>query len=606
MLISVYQLYKTGLDPSYTNVYDGYNSLSEYSTFLNSFPVKTDLIDVYPDGNNKSIKSIDGNTFLVVNLRSEEVLRKGYNYAKILYVYDDPDEGFQEQALYYFIIKVESLNDGNTTGKIPSCRLTLKYDAWANNYIDYISANDHFQHVIRGTINHKIAQPSPSKIGVIPFSDRYVMQPNSKSINKRIGSNILWLGLRLDRESVTVTNSDGTAVEPSGLDSQKYNYIFYYPLKYYGEDRQDDFTIYTSTFPVTCRGGSKTLQIPDYLLKSTSVLEAWVTFYGFSYNPSESNVTINGNAYMVSWEGVSAQMISSSSIQDFSESISIYESIFYQPPENKGFETLQHSEEGLNIYPIKGKSLKIGDTIVPLNYNGVANYNISIVRDNSLIPTISITGQLGSDEHITMLKKTLNSTSYKIALIKDSLEIYMRNNGNLIENKRLQASMGVAIGAARIASGALSHNLGGIISGVDAGFSSIANGMAIDAQIKDADNALDQYSIPPVIGTDDPFIDGVYLIDESVRGEDTLIPYFYDIHSNGNYVDTAYPVSQNNKELFDYIQTTNCKLPNIPNFNFREEIEKAFDRGIRKFHITATNTEALINCESEYGNPMLT
>ena len=605
MLVANYQLFKTGLDPAYTNVYDGYTTETQYYNFLNTFPVKTPVVDILPEGNNRSIKSKDGNMFLVINMAYDDIMYYGYNYVMLDYVkiYDE----FESPRRYYFITNVESLNDEYTptSTRNPSCRLTLKYDAWSNNYLDYISSSEHVQHVIRGTINHKIAQPSPSKIGVIPFSDRYVLQSNSKSINKRIGSNILWLGLRLDRESVTVTNAEGATVEPSGMDSQKYNYIFYYPLKYYGEDRQEDFSIYTNSFPVNCSGGSKSLQIPDYLLKSTSVLEAWVTFYGFSYDNSADNVTVNGYAYRVSWSGVTANMISSSAVQDFSEAISVYEEIFYQPTENKGFETLQNTEEGLNIYPIKGKSLKIGDNIIPLNYNGVANYTISIVRDNSLIPTISITGQLGSDDHITMIKKTLNSTSYKIALIKDSLETYLRNNSNQIENKRLQVSMGAAIGAARIASGALSHNLGGIISGVDSAFSAIANGMLIDAQIRDADNALDQYSIPPVIGTDDPFIDGVYLVDESVQSEDVLIPYFYDIHSNGNYVDTAYPVSQNNKELFDYIQTTNCKLPDIPNFHFREEIEKAFDRGIRKFHITATNTNALINCESEYGNPTL-
>ena len=596
MNVYAYQLYKTGLDPAYTNVYDGYSSVTEYLTFLENF-TKTGFITVpLPQ---RSIKEKNGNTFLVVSMKAVELIDTGYNYCCIQYM---SDETSAAKRVFYFITDVESLNDANSVNGNPSCRLTLKYDAWANNYLDYIRSSNHVQRVSRGTINHAIAFPSTNTKTVIPYSDLYMLKPNSKSINKLIGNNILWLGIRFATEGVVV-KSGGTQVYPA-IPSQGYNYIFYVPLTKINATNGFDVIDPLYNRKIQTSFGKQGIGIGS-ITDSPTVLDAWVTYYGADTTTnSDGNEVLNsGYIYSVTYSDKTYEMVWAPNAT-YTENISVGVTMNNPPlPSLNGYDELSNIEEGMNIYPIKGKVIKCGSQEIPLAYNGVTNYEITIKRENSIVPKLSLTALLGSGNNITLLEHSLNSTSYKVAKIVDSLEVYMLNNGNLIENKRMSAAFSAVTSAAMLGVNAYAGNAIGAIGNVGSLVQAGISGASIDAQIRDADNALDTYSIPPSIGTDDPFIDGVYIVDVEVLSEDVRLPYFYDIHCNGDYIESAYPVSTNYKKCFDYIKTLNCSLPDIPVLTHRKEIEDAFNRGIRKFHIDYEYDVPLLNLESEYANP---
>lgn len=596
MNVYAYQLYKTGLDPAYTNVYDGYTSVTEYLTFLENFS-KTGFITVpLPQ---RSIKEKNGNTFLVIQMKATDVLITGYNYCCIQYT---DDETSAARRVFYFITEVESLNDANSVNGNPSCRLTLKYDAWTNNYLDYIRSSNHVQRVSRGTINHAIAFPSTNTKTVIPYSDLYMLKPNSKSINKLIGNNILWLGIRFATEGVIVKSGD-TQVFPA-IPSQGYNYIFYVPLTKINATNGFDVIDPLYNRKIQTSFGKQGIGIGS-ITDSPTVLDAWVTYYGAdTTTDSDGNEVLNsGYIYSVTYSDKTYDMVWAPNAT-YTENISVGVTMNNPPlPSLNGYDELSNIEEGMNIYPIKGKVIKCGSQEIPLAYNGVANYEITIKRENSIVPKLSLTALLGSGNNITLLEHSLNSTSYKVAKIVDSLEVYMLNNGNLIENKRMSAAFSAVTSAAMLGVNVYAGNAIGAIGNAGSLVQAGISGASIDAQIRDADNALDTYSIPPSIGTDDPFIDGVYIVDVEVLSEDVRLPYFYDIHCNGDYIESAYPVSTNYKKCFDYIKTLNCSLPDIPILVHRKEIEDAFNRGIRKFHIDYEYDVPLLNLESEYANP---
>ena len=598
MLIVAYTLYKTPLDDEYKNVYDNYTSISDYHTFLTTYAEHTEQRTVdYP--NQRSVKSINGDIVIPIDgLRADEIISNGYNYVEVLY---QKSSSSASQPVYYFIQKVESLNDhwkDSDTGK-NACKLFLKYDAWTNNYLDSIKDSTHQQSVNRATISHRYTSTNNNiclKTDIIELKHTY----ENVQLKNIIGYGILSLGVSLSKEAVI--RRGGTDVNT--IPAQNYAPVVYIPLVNVNLTGIGPFLLkdsYGETIPID--GTGMDYSIPDYL-NDARVLNIWLTYYGVSassvLSPDSTYPLLDGQSIVevtLSTGDVPFKAISAPHY-NFGTQISVYNTVDDAGSNISGYEMLKEYSEELNLYPFKGKGLLIGNSILPLKYAGAQYVGVNISRDNSTTANITIECP-GMYKTRTQL---LDSLAFPVGKYVDSLELYYMNNQNQIGVKTAKSISNMAFGAVSGVIGGYAFGPIGAMGGMQSLTSGMFDYAMLNAQAADIDNALDNYSIPSFIGSDSVYIDGVFVVDCEINDENLKRQFFYDSHCNGIRVADSMTAGQVNKELFDYMRTNGCNLPDIPILVHRREIEKAFDRGIRKFHITATNKQAAFNCEAEYAN----
>lgn len=618
MLVANYQLFKTGLDPAYTNVYDGYTTETQYYNFLNTFPVKTPVVDILPEGNNRSIKSKDGNMFLVINMSYDDIMFYGYNYVMLDYVkiYDE----FESPRRYYFITNVESLNDEYTptSTRNPSCRLTLKYDAWANNYVENIRNDTHMQKVARLTQNHYLpgAGETPQ---VIVKNDVPNMEPTSRNLNydNIVGEGLLCLGMQLAYEKCSIKNGD-IEVKDSVMPSQRNAPVIYVPVKWYTKDAgtTGTITLIDSSGDIrTVIGSNGIFTLQDYV-NHVAVLDAWLTFYGCNVSEipdSEGRYQLI-NSYIVnvdlyttgeetplSFTAIAATNYTYTKVIDCRNYLQFPSTTDYS---KQGYAELSQFSEELNIYPFKSKALKVGNDFLNMSINNVQTQSITITRNNSTTAYI-VWNRFTNNNART----ALNNKDFQVGKYVDSLELYYMKNSNIaqVNEARAWTKIGFATAKSAIGAGLLSATGGTVGYGsLTSGFENLAGGIldihTIDAIARDANNALDSYDMPPNIGSDSYYFDGVFECDTSIENETSKMSYFYETHFNGSYVSGYATINNTERKFFDYIRTEGCSLPNIPVLTHRIEIENASNRGIRKFHINYTYKPPLISLDAEYCN----
>ena len=614
MLIVAYTLYKTPLDDEYKNVYDNYTSLSDYHTFLTTYAEHTEQRTVdYP--NQRSVKSINGDIVLPIDgLRADEIITNGYNYVEVLY---QKSSTSASQPVYYFIQKVESLNDhwkDADTGK-NACKLFLKYDAWTNNYLDNIKNSNHVQKVNRMTLNHYYSMNGENPT-VIVKSDIPTLEPTSRStdFNNIVGEGLLCLGIRLAYEKVDITNYNDVNVKDSVMPSQRYAPVIYVPVKWFKKD-DTYISLKDSSGQLLNIGGKNSIFTTQDYLNHVAVLDAWLTFYGTNVNETknEDGTYSLQNSYIVkvdlkttdtvdkTFYAVAAYSYSYAVSVDCDNYLALPSSSDYQ---KSGYDELKNYSENLNIYPFKSKALKIGSNIINLSINNTKSQIISISRNNSTIAYLN--WERYTNENF---RTPLNSMDFHIGKYVDSLDLFYMNNSNSLVTEQSRAisklTFGIiktGIGTGMMAATGGAFGIGSTIGGARDLTNSIIDLYAIQDRISDANNKLDSYSIPPQIGSDSYYYDGVFVTDMRINDEATIKSYFYECHTNGSFVCAYATVGNTEKDLFDCIKTVNCNLPTIPIIAHRKEIETACDRGIRKFHITATNKQAAFDCEAEYAN----
>lgn len=614
MLIVAYTLYKTPLDDEYKNVYDNYTSLSDYHSFLNTYAEHTEQQTVdYP--NQRSVKSINGDIVLPIDgLRADEVISNGYNYVEVLY---QKSSTSSSQPVYYFIQKVESLNDhwkDADSGK-NACKLFLKYDAWTNNYLDSIKSSIHVQKVNRMTLNHYYSMNGENPT-VIVKSDIPTLEPTSRStdFNNIVGEGLLCLGIRLAYDKVDITNYNDVNVKDSVMPSQRYAPVIYVPVKWFKKD-DTYISLKDSSGQLLNIGGKNSIFTTQDYLNHVAVLDAWLTFYGTNVNETKNTDGTYSlqNSYIVkvglkttdtvdkTFYAVAAYSYSYGVSVDCDNYLALPSSSDYQ---KSGYDELKNYSENLNIYPFKSKALKIGSNIINLSINNTKSQIISISRNNSTIAYLN--WERYTNENF---RTPLNSMDFHIGKYVDSLDLFYMNNSNSLVTEQSRAisklTFGViqtGIGTGMMAATGGAFGIGSTIGGASALTNSIIDLYAIQDRISDANNKLDSYSIPPQIGSDSYYYDGVFVADMRINDEATKKSYFYECHTNGSFVCAYATVGNTEKDLFDCIKTVNCNLPTIPIIAHRKEIEAACDRGIRKFHTTATNKQAAFDCEAEYAN----
>lgn len=604
MLVYSYQMFRTPLDDEYKNVYDNYTSVSQYLSFLNTYsPTKTGTITVPTIS--RSVKSIDGNIVLTINqFRADEIERNGYNYVSVL----ASPEATVEPAFYrfYFIQKIESLNDNHdsTLTENRSCKLFLKYDAWTNNYLDYIKNSSHQQSVNKATISHVINSTND----IVLKTDIIDMRHSYESVSTLpIGYGVLSLGVRLAKEVFAIQKSG----QPVGtIPAQNYAPVVYIPLVHKNLSGTGTYTLKDSTGEtITVSGADANFTIPEYL-NDARVLSMWLTYYGIS----ASSINVGGTYSLLTDNNIVEVTLAEGDVPfkavtapnyDFTEIVLLNSSVSLAPTSAHGYDELKTYSEELKLYPFAGKGILVGDKIIPFKYPGVDNLHISISRKNSTTPNISLMGRNGTIVIFQTKQYLLDSFAYPVGKYVDSLELYYMNNQSQLNVKTAKAiASGVFSGGKAIGS-AFMGDWTGIFDNAYKMMNAAFDYELLNAQATDADRSLDSYSIPAFIGSDAVYYDGTFVVDCEILDENIRREYFYDSHCNGIKVADSMTAGQVNKELFDYMRTNGCNLPDIPVLVHRKEIERAFDRGIRKFHITATNKQAAFNCEAEYANNSL-
>ena len=600
MLIVAYTLFKTPLDDEYNNVYDNYTSLSDYHTFLITYADHTEQRTVdYP--NQRSVKSINGDIVLPIDgLRADEIISNGYNYVEVLY---QKSTSSASQPVYYFIQKVESLNDhwkDADSGK-NSCKLFLKYDAWTNNYLDYIKNSSHQQSVNKATISHVINSTND----IVLKTDIIDMQHSYEGVSDTpIGYGVLSLGVRLAKEVFAIQKNG----QPVGtIPAQNYAPVVYIPLKHMRLTGTGTYTLKdTSGETITVSGADANFTIPEYL-NDARVLGMWLTYYGISASSNNvggtySLLTDNNVVEVTLAEGDIPFKAVTAPNYDFTEIVLLNGSVSLAPTSAHGYDELKTYSEELKLYPFTGKGILVGDKIIPFKYPGVDNLHITISRKNSTTPNISLMGRNGTTVTFQTKQYLLDSFAYPVGKYVDSLELYYMNNQSQLNVKTAKAIAAGSFSGGKAIASAFMGNWVGIFDDSYKMMNAAFDYELLNAQARDADNMLDNYSIPAFIGSDSVYYDGVFVVDCEIRDENIRRECFYDFHCNGVKVADSMTAGQVNKELFDYMRTNGCNLPDIPVIVHRKEIEKSFDRGIRKFHITASNKQAAFNCEAEYAN----
>lgn len=615
MLVYSYQMFRTPLDDEYKNVYDNYTSISQYLSFLTTYsPAKTGAISVPTIS--RSVKSINGDIVLPINqFRADEIERNGYNYVSVL----ASPEATVEPAFYrfYFIQKIESLNDNHDSSitNYRSCKLFLKYDAWTNNYLDNIKSSNHVQKVNRMTLNHYYSMNAENPT-VIVKSDIPTLEPTSRStdFNNIVGEGLLCLGIRLSYDKVDITNYNDVNVKDSVMPSQRYAPVIYVPVKWFKKD-DTYISLKDSSGQLLNIGGKNSIFTTQDYLNHVAVLDAWLTFYGTNVNETknEDGTYSLQNSYIVkvglkttdtvdkTFYAVAAYSYSYGVSVDCDNYLALPSASDYQ---KSGYDELKNYSENLNIYPFKSKALKIGSNIINLSINNTKSQIISITRNNSTIAYLN--WERYTNENF---RTPLNSMDFHIGKYVDSLDLFYMNNSNSLVTEQSRAISKLTFGVIQTGIGTgMMAATGGIFGGgaTMGGARDLTNSIidlyAIQDRISDANNKLDSYSIPPQIGSDSYYYDGVFVADMRINDEATRKSYFYECHTNGSFVCVYATVGNTERDLFDCIKTVDCNLPTIPIIAHRKEIEAACDRGIRKFHITATNKQAAFDCEAEYAN----
>lgn len=608
-------MFRTPLDDEYKNVYDNYTSVSDYLYFLDTYsPAKTGVISVPTIS--RSVKSINGDIVLPINqFRADEIERNGYNYVSVL----ASPESTTEPAFYrfYFIQKIESLNDNHDSSltNYRSCKLFLKYDAWTNNYLDNIKSSNHVQKVNRISLNHYYSMNGENPT-VIVKSDIPTLEPTSRStdFNNIVGEGLLCLGIRLAYDKVDITNNNDISVKDSVMPSQRYAPVIYVPVKWFKKD-DTYISLKDSSGQLLNIGGKNSIFTTQDYLNHVAVLDAWLTFYGTNVNETKNTDGTYSlqNSYIVkvglkttdtvdkTFYAVAAYSYSYGVSVDCDNYLALPSSSDYL---KSGYDELKNYSENLNIYPFKSKALKIGSNIINLSINNTKSQIISITRNNSTIAYLN--WERYTNENF---RTPLNSMDFHVGKYVDSLDLFYMNNSNSLVTEQSRAIAKLAFGAIQtgIGTGMMAatggaFGIGTTMGGASALTNSIIDLYAIQDRISDANNKLDSYSIPPQIGSDSYYYDGVFVTDMRINDEATKKSYFYECHTNGSFVCAYATVGNTERDLFDCIKTVDCNLPTIPIIAHRKEIESACDRGIRKFHITATNKQAAFDCEAEYAN----
>lgn len=606
MLIKQIEFVRTNLDNEYRNVVDNYPSIGAYREWLlrndpnyvrftPNTPRQIDILDGYAD----VIADMDE---IGANTISTSVYEKNYAIVNATFT----KNGAEYNELHFFFV-----NSYETTG-YNQVSFSLQFDSWTYAYNAFIKTGGKTTNII--TRRHYNTEYKPPNMSVIR-SNGYVIPNDSERVELMLDDTIderykvIWLYLRTaTNDTMSYTNDDlNSTPVPTGGVYPKSTFknsielpILCIPFGLY--DMEERKIINDSIYTLNYINGSNYIRSyisPPRLINQNYIVDAWLSFftpfkYKFNDNYSFGGANYKNVIEPIINDGVPSfnTFVLNAPEQDDLRFVvgtnddATYEFIIkpleatYDAERYKKkdlLEDLQINYSGaLNAYPNYYKYLQIGNVKFPiLNIkNGKNAIFLKIgFSGTSLYAEIKYSNETGK------YKRHKFNFQFKYPISIDAYNDFLSRNSNSIEIARGMSLVNGTIGAINAG---LSANTMSNLSKSFNGFGSYLSSYGAE---KDVKNAVDSYTDTNDFGINkvDEFLDYpiVYL---SKPNKHSLEESYRLFKFKGVPFDEIGDVFANYRMYYDYVETVNCSLPNIPYDVARKELEKAFDRGVTKWH----------------------
>lgn len=598
-------LFKTPLSPTYENVYDDYSTYTDYENFLlNNFShIEIDIVDDMEVGRDKSVIDKNGIFSLVVKGRSSMDIHD-YNYCCF-----ETDKN-TSSPLFAFILSVDSLNDSRTS---PSCRINCQLDAWTHNIFDIVSENeiafcerrtysDIFTKVGNTVKLHHLDNPPD-----LPAENK--LSPDNAE-NKRI----LFALVRTDGEFKYRAADDTTIADTFGVvPFQSASPLFYIPVLLKddnGDFIQDRFVLEAeddNNIPTAYNFHLPT-NTNIAILENTHTLEGVLTYLALDYTidyetkdiyfPNAKSLWLHDpqddtkEYYAIVPHSVPNRTY------DVNDDVDISELNMNKASVN--VTANRNSDPAMKKAPIIKKVICVdGTDFIPVNLHDTEDVTAIISVDDTSSPKLTIqSGNKQSQINVIEYKK-------KLMLKYSSSDLFMRNNSASYVTSQALAGLNVILGAGSLAAAVVTG--GATLAGSAMLSGGIISGIKQYAKKTDADNAMDTFIIPSSIASDELKYGGdIFVTSQEVVSEIVKLKYYYDIHYYGSYFDNFYSIIAKTRYDFDYTKTNNAKFCSVGNVDDRIELQNAFARGVRMWHISSTNTQVQRTMNKQISNIPIT
>lgn len=618
MIIKSIKLYRTRLDPYYNNVYDGYDTYTQYEDFLDIYGGPIEFNDI-----NKSVNTNNRNfTIRVILYPTMSLLEVAqYNYAIV-------KRG--NERMFYFVTNQRTINSG--TGEI---ELNMKWDSWTNNYIDYLTKNDgeknynyvlrrHYESFYKTNLTEDTTIIRPNK-----FTSNIALRTvaHERSIGGLINNDrykVLWAIVRyaddvrskgLVKEYKIVNgNVDFITISYySNILSQWNTPMYYSPIGVYDTLERKYYNYLTTTIQHYGLVGEEYYYVCDFnelYLEDPYILNVMCTYnvpFNFDIEPEftggfitnfkiKTNMRTDPSGYVfltvngttpVEYKYNRCFVRTTAKLKSYKINAPV---IAIDEPTRRltiDIDSLDYDynvsyEGGMFGYPYNYTEAVIGSNKIPIIFeSGLDSLYLHIdTKDSTSVYWKISPYEDGNDER----KFNIYSDHRYLVVSKDSLDMLLTSSASqMVTNKLIGTATAVAAISSLYTGGASLGAVGALIGGV-------GSVISVDAKAMDAERAVDNASIPNNIATDDKYyLDRPYLLEYTLDGFDNKRCLYNDVHNFGVVIDRFNNVLENYHNDFDYVLTQNCTLPSIRNIVDRKEIEDAFNSGITKWHLNIGN-----------------
>ena len=651
MIIEKITLFKSNLDMNYKNVLD-------YSWYkpLNIENVLIDIKNIfeYKDITLSKTKSIDGNMSetLTVNINELPNDFKEYNYIAITgRAYPEPAS--DKTVLFYFINSYEYAFSNEAIGH--TINLKLKWDSWTNNIINiYNNKSKNLclikrRHKDTVSLRESTSDTQKTFSSVNLLTDELDVTTESEVTDS--GKKVLFARIYLSPDaSVTGVYK---LYAPSlftygGIASMYPIRIMYIPVcvidektrkiidnyKFYKckwtddsnfEDQYDLFRLNYSILnafapfppgnqPITVHENPSSSETTSFIINSKYFItdRGIVSNIDFSFHSPYSYRFVDSDNEAVYFSAEMSRYFSkiTNSTADGTEALFGFAGTYKKDKFIKWTKDVNYKfvlngidrtitnevreliEPRIHQYPYEYFSIYSNTVEIPLIPDYDTNYfNIEMATINVTTPYLRIY----RDTQPFNIKKYYISNSGSLQLSTDSLNEYLRNNSEKITERAVMGSISTGI------SMLTSKNS---IEVAKNALSGIGNITSIIAQKADADNKADTVYIPQFLAINDTEMqDDIVTLHYEIKDDydrNKLLHYFEYYGLNTNEVDTPFSDSRLN---YDFVQTQNSDLSNIIKNQYeREELEKALNNGVTKWHIDTCYSEAIKKFDRQYIN----
>lgn len=620
--------FQSFLDSNYTNVFDNFGNDTEYYNFLSDISAP----EIFVCDTARIID--DGILSIVLNI--DYITAKKYTYICLQ---------TNSKNYYYFVTGYKSLNDSIN----PSTQLYLKYDCFVNNGL-HLAGLSSYKYDIN-FIERRHYEDCEIVNGVLQ-TNGYISDENpvkNRAISTGYTYHVLWAKIRFksgikdgadtpiayniyENEQSTpygiipfrVVRKTGSYIESvDGFTvavTNDYNYGSGTHQTYSYEYNLDDSFVFATEdiISVELSYNVPLLYDIDLTAKKVTISTIYTKFpqvrnvypeegkTKFAYNTCVGKKTVklvNMNTGELSVVNEPVPVIFCK--QDFYTTVNKNYNITknMKVTEFTDDDKLINMDEEINIlnearlykYPYNYTSIVYNDSEnVLITKPGYKTYYLNIDMTN---PKTRV--NIFSDDRADT-KNIIVEGNGEIVVYTDTLEYFIRNNGNAVLTNVLNSAVSSLAGFASAGAGITKyttkkHNLtkkylkatekAKINEPVNFGESFASN----IAKINDADNQSDLYNMPTIDAVNDLYQDLIYEKNYELYDENVKKDVYNDIHMYGENINRYESISINYHVTFDYVRTIDCSLPFIINGRERSEIENAYDRGITRWHYDPLN-----------------